>query len=123
MKLVISKSKNSESYYIAQSYKNSDGKSTSKTIRKLGTLKDLKEKLNTDRDGVFTWAKEQVRLETEAYRKDGETHSVLVPFPAAREIDYNKQRFYIGGYLVPQSIYYGLRLDHTMKTIKKRHSY
>ena len=50
MKLVISKSKNSESYYIAQSYKNSDGKSTSKTIRKLGTLKDLKEKLNTDRD-------------------------------------------------------------------------
>ena len=71
MKLVISKSKNSESYYIAQSYKNSDGKSTSKTIRKLGTLKDLKEKLNTDRDGVLTWAKEQVRLETEAYRKDG----------------------------------------------------
>ena len=63
MKLVISKSKNSESYYIAQSYKNSDGKSTSKTIRKLGTLKDLKEKLNTDRDGVLTWAKEQVRLE------------------------------------------------------------
>ena len=123
MKLVISKSKNSESYYIAQSYKNSDGKSTSKTIRKLGTLKDLKEKLNTDRDGVLTWAKEQVRLETEAYRKDGETHSVLVPFHADREIDYNKQRFYIGGYLFPQSIYYGLRLDHTMKTIKKRHSY
>ena len=74
MKLVISKSKNSESYYIAQSYKNSDGKSTSTTIRKLGTLKDLKEKPNTDRDGALTWTKEQIRIKTEAYRKDDETH-------------------------------------------------
>ena len=43
MKVTTSKSKNSESFYITQSYINSDGKSTSKRIRKLGTLKELAE--------------------------------------------------------------------------------
>ena len=52
MKLVITSSKNSEHFYIQQSFINSYGKSTSKTIRKLGSLADLSSKLNTDRNGV-----------------------------------------------------------------------
>ena len=39
MKVTTSKSKNSESFYITQSYINGNGKRTSKRIRKLGTLK------------------------------------------------------------------------------------
>ena len=38
MKVMTSKSKNSESFYIAKSYINNEGRSTSKIIRKLGTL-------------------------------------------------------------------------------------
>lgn len=53
MKVTTSKSKNSESFYITQSYINSDGKSTSKRIRKLGTLRELTQTLGTDRDGVM----------------------------------------------------------------------
>ena len=41
MKLTISGSKNSESLYIQKSYKNNLGKSSTKTVRKLGKLKDL----------------------------------------------------------------------------------
>lgn len=59
MKVTTSKSKNSESFYITQSYINSNGKSTSKRIRKLGTLKELTQTLGTDRDGVMAWAREQ----------------------------------------------------------------
>ena len=59
------KSKNSESFYITKSYTNAQGKSTSMTIRKLGTLAELSERLGTDRDGVMAWAKEQARIETE----------------------------------------------------------
>ncbi|PST36568.1 hypothetical protein DW085_16140 [Clostridium sp. AF50-3] len=33
--------KNSESFYIAKSYINNEGKSTSVNVRKLGTLKEL----------------------------------------------------------------------------------
>lgn len=65
MKVTTSKSKNSESFYIAKSFVNNAGKSTSVNIRKLGTLKELSERLHTDRDGVMAWAKERARLETE----------------------------------------------------------
>ena len=65
MKVTTTKSKNSESFYITQSYINNEGKSTSKTIRKLGTLKELSERLGTDRDVFMAWAKEQARFETE----------------------------------------------------------
>ncbi|EEV02423.1 hypothetical protein ROSINTL182_05656, partial [Roseburia intestinalis L1-82] len=49
MRITTSKSKNSESFYITQSYTNANGKSTSKTIRKLGTLAELSAQLHTDR--------------------------------------------------------------------------
>ena len=41
MKVTTSKSKNSESFYIAKSFINNKGKSTSVNVRKLGTLKEL----------------------------------------------------------------------------------
>ena len=39
--------KNSESFYITKSYTNANGKSTSTTIKKLGTLAELSERLAT----------------------------------------------------------------------------
>ena len=45
MRITTSKSRNSESFYITQSYTNANGKSTSKTIRKLGTLAELSAQL------------------------------------------------------------------------------
>ena len=64
VRITTSKSKNSESFYITQSYTNANGKSTSKTIRKLGTLAELSAQLHTDRAGVVEWANEQAHLET-----------------------------------------------------------
>lgn len=123
MKVTTSKSKNAESFYITQSYINSKGKSTSKRIRKLGTLKELSEKLGTDRDGVMAWAREQARLETENYKKGKEAKTVLIPFHADRELDYEQQKLYKGGYLFLQSIYYGLGLDRTCRKIKARYKF
>ena len=72
MRVSITKSKNAESFYITKSYINDEGKSTSKIIRKLGTLAELSEKLGTDREGVLAWAKEQARLETLRYKSETE---------------------------------------------------
>ena len=69
MRVTTSKSKNSESFYITKSYTNAQGKSTSTTIKKLGTLAELSKRLGTDRDGVMAWAKEQARIETENIKK------------------------------------------------------
>ena len=57
MKVNTSKSKNAESFYIKQSYIDSNGKSTSRTIRKLGTLKELLVEHGPTRDDVMAWAK------------------------------------------------------------------
>jgi transposase len=123
MRVTTSKSKNSESFYITKSYIDNNGKSTSKNIRKLGTLKELSEKLNTDREGVLAWAKEQARLETEKYKKEKEEKVVLIPFRADRRLDYGKQKFFEGGYLFLQHVYYELRLDSICRKIKSRHNF
>lgn len=123
MKLSITKSKNAESFYICQSYINDAGKSTSKIIRKLGTLNDLCAELDTDRDGVVAWAKEQAKLETEKYKQEKEAKTVLIPFHADRMLDYNQQKVFEGGYLYLQSIYYGLQLDKTCRKIKSNHKF
>lgn len=123
MKLTISKSKNAESFYISKSYRNNNGKSTTINIRKLGTLKELQEQLGTDRDGVVAWAKEQVRFETEKYKSEQKQKEVQITFHADRLMDYNVQRFYQGGYLFLQSIYYQLGLNKICRKIKAKYSY
>ena len=68
MKVTISKSKNSESFYIAKSFINNKGKSTSVNVRKLGTLKELLLEHGPTRDDVMKWAKQEARLETLKYK-------------------------------------------------------
>ena len=121
MRVMTTKSKNAESFYITKSYKNNAGKSTSKIIRKLGTLHELREMLGTDRDGVMAWAREQARLETEKYKAGKEQQLVKITFHADRQLDYNCQKLYEGGYLFLQSVYYGLRLDKVCRKIRDRH--
>ena len=53
MKVVTSKSKNAESFYISKSYINNKGASTSVIIRKLGTLNDLLKEHGPTRDDVM----------------------------------------------------------------------
>lgn len=123
MRVSTTKSKYSESFYITKSYINNQGKSTSKIIRKLGTLNELSDKLNTDRDGVMAWAKEQARLETEKYKNDNENKTVLIPFHSSRRLEYHKQKFFEGGYLFLQTVYYDLRLDHVCRKIKRNYKF
>ena len=123
MKVMTTKSKNSESFYIAKSYINNDGRSTSKIIRKLGTLADLSAMLHTDRDGVMAWAREQARLETEKYKNETDDAVVMIPFHSNRLLDYDRQKLFTGGYLFLQSVYYGLKLDSICRKIRSRHKF
>ncbi len=123
MKVSTTKSKNAESFYIKQSYINSEGKSTSKTIRKLGTLKHLLAEHGPTRDDVMAWAKEQARIETEKYKQEQETKLVMIPFHADRKMDYGVKKRFHGGYLFLQSIYYQLGLNRVCRKIRDKHHY
>lgn len=123
MKLTISKSKNSESFYITKGYINDKGVSTSTVIRKLGTLNELLKEHGPTRDDVVAWAKQEAKAETLKYKKEQENRLIQIYFRADRQLDYNKQVFYEGGYLFLQSIYYQLRLDRVCRKIRDKHSF
>ena len=123
MKVTTSKSKNSESFYICKSFIDNNGKSTSKVVKKLGTLDELSKELNTDRDGVMAWAKEQAKNETKKYKENERTKTVMIPLHADRMLDYDKQKLFKGGYLYLQYVYYKLQLDKVCRKIKAKHKF
>ena len=123
MNLHISKSKNSESFYIAKSYAKTNGSTTSTIVRKLGTLDQLIVEHGPTRDDVLAWAKNEVKIETEKYKKEKEAKTVLIPFHADRQLDYEKQAFFRGGYLFPQYIYYQLQLNKVCRKLKAKYKF
>ena len=93
MNLHITKSKNAESFYICKSYVKANGCTTSTIVRKLGTLEHLLVKHGPTREDVIAWVKNEVKIETEKYKKEKEEKNVLISFHADRQLDYDKQFF------------------------------
>lgn len=118
MRLSIIKSANATSLYVIKSV-TVGGKRTSKIVEKLGTIKELEEKLN-GRD-PFEWAKEYVK----ALNKEevADRVEVIAKFSNARRIPKGNQVRYNGGYLFLQSIYNELGLERVCKDIASRYKF
>lgn len=123
MRVVTSKSKNAESFYISKGYINDKGVSTSVIIRKLGTLKDLLLEHGPTRDDVMAWAKEEARLETLKYKQEQEEKQIKITFHADRQLDYDTQTFFRGGYLFLQSIYYQMQMNKICRKLKQKYKF
>ena len=123
MNLHITKSKNAESFYICRSYTKANGTTSSTIVRKLGTLEHLLVEHGPTRDDVLVWAKNEVKIETEKYNAEKEAKTVLIPFHADRQLDYDKQAFFRGGYLFPQSVYYQLQLNNICRKLKQKYKF
>ena len=123
MKLSTSKSKNAESFYITKSFINDKGVSTSVIVRKLGALADLLTEHGPSREHVVAWAREEVRLETNKYKEEKKSKAIQITFHADRQLDYDQQRFFRGGYLFLQSIYYDLQLHKTCRKLKAKYKF
>ena len=123
MNLHISKSKNAESFYIAKSYVKANGTTSSMIIRKLGTLNQLILEHGPTREDVVAWAKNEVKLETEKYKKEKDAKTVLIPFHADRPLIYDKQVLHKGGYLFLQSVYYGMQIHKICRKLKAKYKF
>ncbi|PXX42201.1 DDE family transposase, partial [Hungatella effluvii] len=110
-------------FYIKQSFIDGNGKSTSRTIRKLGTLNELLVEHGPTRDDVMAWAKEQARIETEKYELEKENLSIPVVFHPNRKIPHGERRCFDGGYLFLQMVYYELGMDRICRKIRNSHHY
>ncbi len=118
MRLSISRSKNSASYYVIKTaYIN--GKEKTEIVEKLGTEAELQEKLNGG--DPEEWARNYV---AELNKKEQEeTRPVLLTFRQSRQIEKNEKRSFNGGYLFFQQLYYRLKIHKICKTISEKHKF
>lgn len=118
MRLKISKSKNVEILYVIKTVY-IDGKQKTKTVERLGSIAELKTKLNGE--DPINWAKDYI---ANLNRKEKEgTSEVLVKYSPVKEIPKNQQFSFNGGYLFLQKIYHQLGLHKICSDISDRHKF
>ncbi len=118
MRLKISKSKNVEILYVIKTIY-IDGKQKTKTVERLGSVVELREKLNGE--DPIKWAKDYI---ADLNRKEKEgTSEVLVKYSPVKEIPKNEQFSFNGGYLFLQKIYHQLGLHSICSDISDRHKF
>ena len=117
MRLVIKQSGRFTYLYAIKGYRTDDGKSTTKVVRKFGTVEELRDQLGEE--DPIEWARGQVAEMTAAEKEDGK--KIMIECDPKVLIDKGVQRSHNGGYLFLQKIYYELGLDYICEKIAKKH--
>ena len=117
MKLTISKSKNATLYYVQKSYRTDSGKSSTRTVERLGTIEEVKSRFGEENtlEAVKKYIKELTAADKELRR------DVTIKLSQDKIISKNEQRSYNGGYLFLQKVYHELGLDKICRKIEKKH--
>lgn len=117
MKLTVSRSKNSETYYIQKSYRTDSGKSSTKTVERLGSMKELQARFGEE----DTLAKVKEYVSELSAAEKVSRQEVLVRLSPSVLLKTDEQRCFNGGYLFLQKVYHELGLDRICRTICKSH--
>lgn len=118
MRLQISKSKNAASLYVIKTvYTN--GKEQTKIVEKLGTEKELCEKLNGQ--DPYEWARNYI-AELNQQEKEASREVLIIRSPQ-KQINKNLQSSFNGGYLFLQQIYHELGLHKICKEISDKYRF
>lgn len=117
MKLTVSRSKNAESYYVQKSYRTDSGKSSTRTVERLGTIEEVKARFGEE--NTMEAVKAYVRELTKADRE--QSRDVIVKLSQGKLIRKGEQRCFNGGYLFLQKVYHELGLDRICKKLEKKH--
>ena len=118
MRLKVSRSKNAASLYVTKTIYEGKKQRTI-TVEKLGTEKDLREKLNGA--DPYEWARqyiEKLNLEEKKLHRE-----VILKFKQSKLIPLNEQRLFNGGYLFLQQLYHCLGLPKICSNISSKHKF
>lgn len=118
MRLSISKSKNSISYYVIRTVRK-NGRSTTERVRKLGTHAELLKTLN--RQDPEEWAKREVERMNAEEEKERIDYDVRLT--TYKRIPFQERRFYYGGYLFLEGIAHKLGIYKICQSISKRYKF
>lgn len=117
MNLIVSKSKNSATYYVQKSFRSETGRTTTKVVERLGSIKELAARFGEE-DPVGSarrYVAELTAAEKESRRK------ILVEYNPSILIKNGEQRCHNGGYLFLQKVYHELGLDKICCKLEKKH--
>lgn len=119
MKLTVSKSKNSASFYVQKSIRRKDGTVTTQTVQKLGNLDEVRTKAHGQ--DPYKWAQEYVN---ELNRQEYENQkSIIISRSPSKLIAKDSAMSFNCGYLFLQSIYYNLGFDKICSKITKKYKF
>jgi len=119
MKLTVSKSKNSASFYVQKTIRKDNGSVTTVTVEKLGNIDEVKAKAGGK--DPYVWAQEYVN---ELNRKEyDEQKSIIVSYSPKKLLKKGEQKAYNCGYLFLQDIYYNLGLDKICEMISSKYHF
>jgi len=120
MRLKVTKSKNSASLYVIKSIYNSTTQSnTSVIVEKLGTEKELREKLKGA--DPYVWAKQYIAKLNQKEKE--QQREVFLKFKQSKLLPMNEQRLFYGGYLFLQQLYHSLGLNKICSAVSDRHKF
>lgn len=116
MHLNYSKPVEGKIYHFIKGFRDKNGKSTSKNVRRLGTLQEIRE-----REGVVdAWAWIKSELELENARENEGKRKVSVSFYPDKIIEKDDRRLFNIGYLPLQKLYYELGIGLINDGITRR---
>ena len=118
MRLKVSKSKNSTSFYVIKTVYE-DKKERTVTVEKLGTEAELRKRLNGDEP--YEWAKNYVKELNEKEKE--QTREILLPLSQSKLLEKNEQQTFNGGYLFLQKIYHDLGINKICNKIKTKYKF
>lgn len=117
MRLQVTRSKNSCTYYVAKSFRTLEGKYSSKIVEKLGSFEDLVERFGPDdpEGAAKAYAVELGRRERESREK------VRFELSTSKLVKNGERNGFNIGYLFLQNAYHKFGLDKICNKISKKH--
>lgn len=118
MKLTCSKSKNSCTYYVQKSVR-INGKSTTKTIERLGSIDEIKARCGNE-DPII-WARKYTKKLSDDEKNSRK--NIIINYSPSQLIENGERRTANAGYLFLQDIYYSLGLDKICRHIAGKYKF
>jgi len=117
MKLTVSKSKNAPLYYVQKSYRTDSGKSSTRTVERLGTIAEVRARFGEE--NTMELVKAYIKELSEADKE--QSRDVIVKLSQSKMISKGSQRCFNGGYLFLQKMYHELGLEKICKKMDKKY--
>ena len=118
MRIKITKTKNSENFYVIKStYINK--KHSTKIVEKLGNLEEVK--IKAKGKDPYIWAKEYADKLTKE-EKEG-TRTIVKSYSQNKLIEKDKTNLFNGGYLFIQKLYYDLKINNICDEITNKYQF